>query len=376
MKVDWRPLIHELRSAAATAGVNLPPYPNDDGAWHACHADGAASAGAYLLLENYPIALFGKRAGVVPPETWVLDKWRPGSRTVEERAAMRVADVLKAFPSVRVNGRSARAENAKVPLRPRARHTEVALRCPEVTRRVYETSAPLADHPADRPDVTLTPPMQPVGARNSKNGARVTDYAKVAPRVEHGEVGMRVAKDGEVTGRVAELRAPVTAGRGDIGGKVAAKNADSAASDFLKRNPSNLKWRDEVETPEPPPMALSDKSSHVSSPKNGKVTVSLRTSPSPASPSPPSSSGSPRQAASNLLSSILASGPVSTNDVRTNAARAGISWGSIRRAAAALGIESVREGYGGGGHWSWQLPAREANSRTRAVAKSAISNQE
>jgi hypothetical protein len=64
----------------------------------------------------------------------------------------------------------------------------------------------------------------------------------------------------------------------------------------------------------------------------------------------------PRQAAVRLLETLLAKGALRTLEIRAQATDAGISWASVRRAAASLDIVVTREGFGCNGSWTWQLP--------------------
>jgi len=62
--------------------------------------------------------------------------------------------------------------------------------------------------------------------------------------------------------------------------------------------------------------------------------------------------------AEQFLRDCLADGPVPVRNVRRIAGDAGLSWATVRRAQASLGIRSTRvsEGGGGAGQWVWQLP--------------------
>ena len=64
----------------------------------------------------------------------------------------------------------------------------------------------------------------------------------------------------------------------------------------------------------------------------------------------------PRQAAARLLETMLAKGARRTLEIRAQAKEAGISWASVRRAGASLGIVVTREGFGRNGIWKWHLP--------------------
>jgi hypothetical protein len=56
------------------------------------------------------------------------------------------------------------------------------------------------------------------------------------------------------------------------------------------------------------------------------------------------------------LETLLAKGALCTLEIRAQAKDAGISWASVRRAAASLGIVVTREGFGRNGIWKWHLP--------------------
>jgi hypothetical protein len=73
-------------------------------------------------------------------------------------------------------------------------------------------------------------------------------------------------------------------------------------------------------------------------------------------PPPASARHNPRQAAARLLETLLTKGAVRTLEIRAQAKDAGISWASVRRAAASLGIVVTREGFGRNGIWKWHLP--------------------
>lgn len=48
---------------------------------------------------------------------------------------------------------------------------------------------------------------------------------------------------------------------------------------------------------------------------------------------------------------------VPSKEVKESSRKAGVSWASVRRGAKALGVETVRTGFGVGGAWAWRLPA-------------------
>jgi putative DNA primase/helicase len=66
-----------------------------------------------------------------------------------------------------------------------------------------------------------------------------------------------------------------------------------------------------------------------------------------------------------FLRSLLSDGPVPSKQVRADADGAGHSWATIRRAAAKLGVEAVKQGghfaRGGKQQWVWALPAEDAH---------------
>jgi hypothetical protein len=86
-------------------------------------------------------------------------------------------------------------------------------------------------------------------------------------------------------------------------------------------------------------------------------------------PTPVSVRYKPRQAAVRLLETLLAKGALRTLEIRAQAKDAGISWASVRRAAASLGIVVMREGFGSNGGWTWQLP-KVLNEQDRHIATS------
>jgi hypothetical protein len=67
--------------------------------------------------------------------------------------------------------------------------------------------------------------------------------------------------------------------------------------------------------------------------------------------------------AQDFLREMLEDGAVAVGDVRKQANDAGISWRTVERAKAALGVQSTREGEAGkrgGGMWVWTLPTIRA----------------
>ena len=60
--------------------------------------------------------------------------------------------------------------------------------------------------------------------------------------------------------------------------------------------------------------------------------------------------------AMELLKGLPADG-APAKDVRSQAEEAGLSWTTVRRAKAKLGVKAEREGgFGGAGRWIWKLP--------------------
>jgi len=57
----------------------------------------------------------------------------------------------------------------------------------------------------------------------------------------------------------------------------------------------------------------------------------------------------------------------------TDAERAGLSWGTVKRAKTALGIRADRYGFGRAGQWLWSLPTaiRDHNENLRSYGKPA-----
>ena len=66
------------------------------------------------------------------------------------------------------------------------------------------------------------------------------------------------------------------------------------------------------------------------------------------------------EACEEWLREVLACGPVKAKDIEGHARDAGYSWGTIRRAQAAIGIKPKRTGgAAAGGAWVWSLPVGE-----------------
>ena len=63
--------------------------------------------------------------------------------------------------------------------------------------------------------------------------------------------------------------------------------------------------------------------------------------------------------AENFLQQLLAEGPVPAKQVRADVDAAALSWSTVKRAKARLGIKAEKDGMDGG--WSWSLPRRGSN---------------
>ena len=63
--------------------------------------------------------------------------------------------------------------------------------------------------------------------------------------------------------------------------------------------------------------------------------------------------------AENFLQELLAEGPVPAKQVRADVEAAALSWSTVKRAKARLGIKAEKDGMDGG--WSWSLPRRGSN---------------
>jgi len=68
------------------------------------------------------------------------------------------------------------------------------------------------------------------------------------------------------------------------------------------------------------------------------------------------------QTARLFVAELLQAGPMATMQVRASAAREGLSWATVRRAASTLGVRSTRHGFGRDGRWCWSL--KDAQSTT------------
>jgi hypothetical protein len=60
--------------------------------------------------------------------------------------------------------------------------------------------------------------------------------------------------------------------------------------------------------------------------------------------------------AQTLLESLLEARAVPTLEIRERATSAGLSWMTVRRAAATLKCASRRAGFGAAGCWRWEFP--------------------
>jgi hypothetical protein len=60
--------------------------------------------------------------------------------------------------------------------------------------------------------------------------------------------------------------------------------------------------------------------------------------------------------ATDWLRDLLSNGPMIVNEIEQVARRAGLAWGTVRRASDKLEIEKSRQG-GRHGHWHWNLPS-------------------
>jgi hypothetical protein len=62
--------------------------------------------------------------------------------------------------------------------------------------------------------------------------------------------------------------------------------------------------------------------------------------------------------ASNFLRRLLAAGPMPVKEIGEHAAAADISWATIERAKAVVGIVALRQSHGssGAGKWLWTIP--------------------
>jgi hypothetical protein len=60
-----------------------------------------------------------------------------------------------------------------------------------------------------------------------------------------------------------------------------------------------------------------------------------------------------------FLRSILSEGPRAVRDIRGDASGAGMSWRTIERAKAKIGVEAIKKQFSGA--WEWTLPANTAN---------------
>jgi hypothetical protein len=82
--------------------------------------------------------------------------------------------------------------------------------------------------------------------------------------------------------------------------------------------------------------------------------------------------------ARHWLAELLSAGPVASSEVKEAAAQAGHTWGTVRRAAAALNVETDKRG----SRWQWRLPspapgaqvegAQGAHAQVAQVARGAV----
>jgi len=63
--------------------------------------------------------------------------------------------------------------------------------------------------------------------------------------------------------------------------------------------------------------------------------------------------------AADWLKGILSNGPMRAADIEKEGHQAGFSWSTIGRASVALNIDKVRQGFGAGGAYTWNLPTTE-----------------
>ncbi|MBZ0071433.1 MAG: AAA family ATPase [Gammaproteobacteria bacterium] len=73
----------------------------------------------------------------------------------------------------------------------------------------------------------------------------------------------------------------------------------------------------------------------------------------------PDESGGGARDAERFLADLLADQPMPVKKIKAEADDAGWSWAAIRRAQKALGVQAIKEGYGGKGRWVWRLPAAQ-----------------
>lgn len=77
--------------------------------------------------------------------------------------------------------------------------------------------------------------------------------------------------------------------------------------------------------------------------------------------------------AKRFLREELIAGPMPATELKRAAANAGISWRTVERAKKALGVESVRHGFGADGTWRWELPdkGRQDAWRSKGASEAA-----
>lgn len=69
----------------------------------------------------------------------------------------------------------------------------------------------------------------------------------------------------------------------------------------------------------------------------------------------------PREAAEDFLEETLDAGPVEVEKLKAEAKEAGLSWRTVERAKAKLGIRALRRGFGPGGTWLWEFRSPDAH---------------
>lgn len=80
----------------------------------------------------------------------------------------------------------------------------------------------------------------------------------------------------------------------------------------------------------------------------------------PRMPPPRAAPGASWQASTReavWLRQILTGREAAAQDVRADAERQGYSWRTVQRARRAVGVVTVREGFGRGAFYVWSLPA-------------------
>jgi len=79
----------------------------------------------------------------------------------------------------------------------------------------------------------------------------------------------------------------------------------------------------------------------------------------------------------SFLRALLSDGPVPSKQVRADADGAGHSWATVRRAAARLGVEAMKQGgrfaRDGKQQWVWALPAEDAHETLKMLTFKKVS---